>query len=304
MAEKIDLVVDENPKDFDTKLLQYPRDKFELISVDRVERYKRSYMRQISGSGKLAKYYVNCMQVWETLKCKKCGTVKRVKDDPHIGCKEGPCSVFWKDLSGQQVGNLTVLSYEYTQYRAGGKKAWYWKCRCACGKTCYKEAHALLHTGTQECPACAISHRAFSLTKENGGAAWNQAYHITYNNAIKRGYMFELSMDKFKELCSQPCYYCGKEPCIPLRVGRVKQRLIGYRSGIDRMDNSIGYVPSNCVPCCPVCNSMKTDHPYDAWIAHMERILKRHKERSTTIPEGSTPKQAEMDSVDGTDPLF
>jgi 5-methylcytosine-specific restriction endonuclease McrA len=30
--------------------------------------------------------------------------------------------------------------------------------------------------------------------------------------------------------------------------------------GIDRVDNSIGYTPDNCVPCCTQCNRIKLDH--------------------------------------------
>jgi hypothetical protein len=29
-------------------------------------------------------------------------------------------------------------------------------------------------------------------------------------------------------------------------------------TGIDRVDNSIGYVTSNIVPCCQICNMMNT----------------------------------------------
>lgn len=296
MGEKIEVTVEENPKDFDISRLKFPRSKFDLISVDRVERYKRGYEKQISGDGKKATYYVQCETVWVTLKCKRCGTVKQVKDGLHIGCKEGPCNTWWKDLTGKKIGKLTILEYVYAPYRSNGKKDWYWKCRCECGNICLKEAHALLNTGTKECPSCANKRRACSLLKENGGAAWNSAYRITHNNAVKRGYEFNLTMDEFKAISMQPCFYCGSAPSIALRAGKRQHILVGYRSGIDRRDNNKGYIPGNCVPCCYTCNSMKTDHTYEDWIAHMEKILKHCKERSTTIPKGSTSKRMEKDS--------
>jgi len=51
----------------------------------------------------------------------------------------------------------------------------------------------------------------------------------------------EIAYDFFKKTVTQPCYYCGNEPI----------------NGIDRLDNSKGYVSDNCIPCCSICNWMK-----------------------------------------------
>lgn len=59
----------------------------------------------------------------------------------------------------------------------------------------------------------------------------------------KRGYEFSLSKDEFEVLIQKPCVYCGTEPS-PV-------------NGVDRVDNSVGYVPDNCVPCCGTCNKAK-----------------------------------------------
>lgn len=67
-----------------------------------------------------------------------------------------------------------------------------------------------------------------------------------YKNAAKRRNLeFTLTLEQLEDLISQPCHYCGeytqgKEFC-----------------GIDRVDNDVGYVLINCVPCCYSCNSMK-----------------------------------------------
>ncbi len=44
------------------------------------------------------------------------------------------------------------------------------------------------------------------------------------------------------------------------------------RSGIDRVDNSVGYEVDNCVPCCGVCNRMKRDLTKDQFIDHVHKI--------------------------------
>lgn len=60
------------------------------------------------------------------------------------------------------------------------------------------------------------------------------------SNAKKRGLLFEVSLEQMRLFVSGKCYYCGSQS-----------------SGIDRVDNSLGYVEGNMVGCCGVCNHMK-----------------------------------------------
>jgi 5-methylcytosine-specific restriction endonuclease McrA len=54
------------------------------------------------------------------------------------------------------------------------------------------------------------------------------------------------------------CHYCGTppDPC----------------GGIDRKDNSCGYIPGNVLSCCKICNYGKRTMPYEAFQAHLGRI--------------------------------
>jgi hypothetical protein len=70
-------------------------------------------------------------------------------------------------------------------------------------------------------------------------------YKSYYTKAYKRGYDFTLTEEFFLKTISSPCYYCN----------HFKD---GEAVGIDRVNNSIGYVPENCVPCCEICNRMKS----------------------------------------------
>lgn len=66
-----------------------------------------------------------------------------------------------------------------------------------------------------------------------------------YKSASKRrGIFFSLSFEQFMGMWKNPCRYCG--------------RPIEY-IGIDRVDNSVGYVIGNVVPCCAMCNMAKRD---------------------------------------------
>jgi hypothetical protein len=66
----------------------------------------------------------------------------------------------------------------------------------------------------------------------------------------KRGLEFDISLDEFIDEISKPCVYCNN--------------LLGEKSvtasGLDRKDNSKGYVVNNVCSCCWVCNSIKGEH--------------------------------------------
>lgn len=43
-------------------------------------------------------------------------------------------------------------------------------------------------------------------------------------------------------------------------------------NGVDRADPSLGYIPTNCVPCCAMCNMMKNGYGQEAFIAKVKQI--------------------------------
>jgi len=84
-----------------------------------------------------------------------------------------------------------------------------------------------------------------------------KAKYSRYKSKAKnRGYEFNLTLEEFTSISNQDCYYCGKE---------------GF--GIDRFDNSTGYTSDNCVPCCTMCNKIKSNHDYDDLMEHIELML-------------------------------
>ena len=75
-------------------------------------------------------------------------------------------------------------------------------------------------------------------------------------DAKNRGLVFELTYDEFLKVIDEFCYYCGEN---------------GY--GIDRLENSSGYLKSNIVPCCSMCNQMKYTYSEDEFIGQCIRIV-------------------------------
>ena len=74
----------------------------------------------------------------------------------------------------------------------------------------------------------------------------NVKYNTYIRSAKKRHITFEIDFDFCKKLFTGECYYC-------------KEKYIndGYLIGIDRVDNKIGYIETNCVSCCKICNYIK-----------------------------------------------
>lgn len=70
-----------------------------------------------------------------------------------------------------------------------------------------------------------------------------------------RGLVNEITLQEFTNLIGQKCIYCG-----------------GDGHGIDRVDNSIGYIKSNCVPSCAMCNYMKKHHSEKDFIEHCVKV--------------------------------
>jgi 5-methylcytosine-specific restriction endonuclease McrA len=88
-------------------------------------------------------------------------------------------------------------------------------------------------------------------------AAKNSLYADYRCNAIKRkrNYEFLLTKEEFLNLTSQNCFYCGSPPS-SIKKNTHNNGDYVY-NGIDRIDNSKGYVLDNCVPCCKNCNRAK-----------------------------------------------
>lgn len=288
MSEKHTFISSEPvPKGFDVSTLKYPRDKFDLVRVENIATYNCTYNKRLRNDVRTYSRLIKYPTV--TLKCKTCGSLKTCRDNKDISCRVGPCAGTWVDLHGQRFGRLVALEYVYGLFKNRHTKGWYWKCQCDCGKICYKDNHDLVHSRHVECPDCArkSAHEAMKVPLVD--KLWRKSFMGSRKAAFKRGYEFELTLEQYKELCEQPCYYCGAEPEAHRHDALV-------RNGIDRFDNTKGYSLDNCVPCCHMCNWMKLDVQFPEWFAHMEQIIKHCNERSTTISQESTPKQAETDS--------
>ena len=74
--------------------------------------------------------------------------------------------------------------------------------------------------------------------------------------AVKRGYAFKLKQAEFISLLHKPCHYCNN-----------------IATGLDRVNNKKGYLSSNVVPCCKLCNFMKGKMEQEEFIKQCKLII-------------------------------
>lgn len=89
-----------------------------------------------------------------------------------------------------------------------------------------------------------------------------KGYYTSYKaGAKRRGYDFELEFKDFVLIMESNCQYCDTPKAM----------------GVDRVENEIGYLKSNCVPCCTHCNRMKWAHSKEFFFNHIEKIAKHNR---------------------------
>jgi hypothetical protein len=86
--------------------------------------------------------------------------------------------------------------------------------------------------------------------------------HYKYDSTLKRR-EFNLSFEQFETIVKSPCFYCGI----------IQDK--GF-NGIDKTDQTQGYVIENCVSCCKLCNFMKGAVDNITFLQRVEHILKRN----------------------------
>lgn len=87
-------------------------------------------------------------------------------------------------------------------------------------------------------------HRHIDLesqnTYEHSLRTISKKYYELFIRSQKKDFGFDLTLYDLSELLSRPCDYCGSES-----------------TGLDRKDNTKGYLRSNVTPACRRCNTLK-----------------------------------------------
>jgi hypothetical protein len=161
-------------------------------------------------------------------------------------------------LIGRKFGDLTVIN-RASELKHSKDNACWWNCLCSCGDIITLRTTDLTSMGRVNCSISKHSDRTIPAKKS--------LYLHYQREAKKRGLIFEITFDDFIKLTSQSCVYCNQPPtgvCTTNIEKEDRTKGIYVYNGLDRIDNNIGYVLSNVIPCCKNCNLSKSNRtPYD-----------------------------------------
>lgn len=202
-----------------------------------------------------------------------CGTVKtsylsNLLYGASTRCKHCPRPTTQVPLEGVRYGKLIVVRQVFPKVHNMGR----WECLCDCGNTTI-----VLRSNLPRTSSCGCGLRTY---EDPSQSSLNEMIYAYQNNSKARGLEFALTAEEFRGITSSNCAYCGCSPCQDYRPRRKGMTTIPYRhNGIDRVDNSKGYVSGNCVSACFICNRMKFKFSADEFQDHISRI---HRHLSAT----------------------
>jgi hypothetical protein len=174
-----------------------------------------------------------------------------------------------KDYTGQTINGFYII--EEVGKRSTNKL---YKIRCLCGKVRFNKIYEIMKTITCRC-------NDFKSSEEICLDQLYQRYkygskHRRPRRNILKSIEFNLNKETFVNLVKSNCYYCNKEPSNLITVN--KKHKLKY-SGIDRLDNNIGYFDYNCVSCCWKCNQMKSKMNFEEFKNIINQIFSNLKEK-------------------------
>jgi hypothetical protein len=186
-------------------------------------------------------------------------TATELKSKIHCGCV--PCK--FEDLSGRKFGSWKV---NFPDYRQGAEKIKF-DCTCDCGNSAKVLSESLLSGKSLSCGCW----QSTVVSLPEGAGVLNKNICIYRNSAKKRGYSFNLQNDEIIKLFNGNCFYCNSAPSNETKTRKKGGKSLIY-SGIDRIDNKIGYDTGNVVSCCKMCNWAKRTLSQSEFLSWIEQV--------------------------------
>jgi hypothetical protein len=201
-----------------------------------------------------------------------------------------------------------VKSHHLTFVRPTTLKARYviWEVQCDCGKVFLDSPTRIMDRpskpGKKSCgcmreaayKAAAQKTRRYDPVISSARMRWKRSYP-------------DAKWETYYSLSRQYCHYCGSPPRLTWnKSDSYKSNPSGRRkrfsavqiengnfthNGLDRIDSSKGHTDDNCVPCCYICNSMKSDMPYEEFRNHIKQVY-AHLFQSDVSDSGSSRSNA------------
>jgi hypothetical protein len=205
--------------------------------------------------------------------CKKCtielrdknNKLKRAKLADETGFVFNPR----KDLTGKTINCWKIISFSGRRL-TNKTKFYFWDTECTnCGIVVSKETSHINKTKT--CRHCRLMPKGQSGLNSLFGRYKRTARTLTRE--------FNLTIEQFAKLTNSNCYYCNAIPSKIVTNNAYLDNKIShwgdyFYNGIDRMNNGVGYIDGNCIPCCDICNWAKSDREFGEFKEYILGICK------------------------------
>ena len=143
-------------------------------------------------------------------------------------------------------------------------------CLCSCGNEVNVTGTALVNRKTKSCGCYKRDFAGKQRKLEFGESAFNLLLSSYKYTAKRYGREFLLTKEEFRELVLCNCSYCGRAPHKE-KENTCNNGNFKY-TGIDRIDNTKGYVKGNVRPCCWQCNNIKSNYDTEDFLLHVKTI--------------------------------
>lgn len=170
------------------------------------------------------------------------------------------------ELTGKQFNKWVVLEYAGLHKSPKGKTSSQYSCLCECGNFRLVSSNALLSNKSKSCGCI--------KRLPEGIAARNQVFTNYRTQAGYRKLSFKLTKKQFFRLIVDNCYYCGASPT-NIKIHKWNTGTYTY-NGIDRKDNTLGYINTNVITCCKQCNLAKRGYSIEQFFDMVQKIYERH----------------------------
>jgi hypothetical protein len=175
------------------------------------------------------------------------------------------------DLTGKKQGYLTVI--KRTEKVSSSRRP-IWECLCECGKTVFIASNELTRKDPSQYKRLRYRQTSCGCKKKlEEGVSNRRTVTMRYKHGAEiRNLAWALTEKDLTILFFDVCYYCGLPPSNVCNQRGSNGSFI--YSGIDRKDNAGGYIMSNTVSCCKMCNQSKRDLSFDEFVSWIDRLSK------------------------------
>jgi len=163
------------------------------------------------------------------------------------------------DLTNHVFDKWMVIGRSTVKIKHGEKVKWL--CKCICGVERFVNGCDLL---SKRSKSCGCSRKPI----EEVGL--NKVYSGFVRNALQRKISFKLTKKQVQDIIKKPCENCG---IIGANIAKLRNGKIEFKyNGIDRIDNSLGYVENNVRTYCGECNMIRKNIDDQIWQNWIKRV--------------------------------